>query len=228
VQAGPFETIDRAVHRELSPLGAGPDGRGRAAPLRLVGDTLESLREPAAPGVTLLLAGAACWHLRRRGRGGTAALWAGAFASAFAIEAALKVVVDQRMPGIPREVTGLGMVSPGSYPSGHVARAVLLAGLGAALWPRSRRWLVGWAVLVAVAIMLLGMHLASDVAGGAVLGTALVLAVNATSAGRVPPREPAGPSRPRPVARTPAGLATCDPAATAIRPVAVDPRNGAV
>jgi len=65
---------------------------------------------------------------------------------------------------------------PHSFPSGHAARAIMLAVLGLALGPA---WfaaiLVVWGPLVALARVAMGVHYVSDVAAGAALGVAFGL-----------------------------------------------------
>jgi undecaprenyl-diphosphatase len=65
---------------------------------------------------------------------------------------------------------------PHSFPSGHAARAFLLATLALGLGPP---WfglaLLAWAPLVSLARVSLGVHYPSDVAAGALLGIALGL-----------------------------------------------------
>lgn len=60
---------------------------------------------------------------------------------------------------------------PHSFPSGHAARAFLIAMLVSGLGPG---WLVpviwAWALLVAVARVAMGVHYVSDIAAGIVLG----------------------------------------------------------
>jgi undecaprenyl-diphosphatase len=60
---------------------------------------------------------------------------------------------------------------PHSFPSGHAARAILLATLAAAWGPG---WLapilIPWAPLVALSRVAMGLHYLSDVVAGAVLG----------------------------------------------------------
>jgi undecaprenyl-diphosphatase len=60
---------------------------------------------------------------------------------------------------------------PHSFPSGHAARAAMLAVLGIGLGPP---WfgalLVAWAPLVSLARVAMGLHYLSDVAAGVVLG----------------------------------------------------------
>lgn len=62
---------------------------------------------------------------------------------------------------------------PHAFPSGHAARAFLLAVVAGAFAPV---WLAGlalaWAVLVATSRVALGVHYLSDVVGGALLGVA--------------------------------------------------------
>jgi membrane-associated phospholipid phosphatase len=211
VQLGALNSIDQWGADNLAPLRAGPDGRGRAAPLRIVGETLESLREPAAPGITLLIVAGAWLYLRRDGRGRTANAFAIAFALALAAEVILKLLVDQNAPGIPRETTAIGTISHGSFPSGHMTRTILLTGLATVLWPEHRRWFVRWMLVIAVGIALTAMHLLSDIAGGAMLGTALLLVVlnvaDSDRRGGLGWRE-----RPRRGRRTPASAARQAPA----------------
>jgi undecaprenyl-diphosphatase len=67
---------------------------------------------------------------------------------------------------------------PHSFPSGHAARMAMLAVLGVSLGPP---WfgilLLGWAPLVALARVAMGVHYLSDVAGGALLGLVAGLAL---------------------------------------------------
>jgi undecaprenyl-diphosphatase len=62
-------------------------------------------------------------------------------------------------------------MDPHSFPSGHAARAVLIAVLACGLLPA---WLaiilVVWAVLVSLARVMMGLHYISDILVGAVLG----------------------------------------------------------
>lgn len=65
---------------------------------------------------------------------------------------------------------------PHSFPSGHAARATLLAVLGLGLGPPI--WgvaLMIWALLVSMARVALGLHYLSDVIAGAILGGLLGL-----------------------------------------------------
>jgi undecaprenyl-diphosphatase len=101
-------------------------------------------------------------------------LWAVRVLGSIAVLAALvlgiKLVVRRRRPegewgAIYRST------DPHSFPSGHAARAALLAVLAAGWGPG---WLAAvilpWAPLVAVSRVAMGLHFLSDVLAGAVLG----------------------------------------------------------
>jgi undecaprenyl-diphosphatase len=68
------------------------------------------------------------------------------------------------------------MTDPHSFPSGHAARAFLIAALVSAWGPS---WLAPivlvWAPLVALARVAMGLHYLSDIVGGAVLGLAAAI-----------------------------------------------------
>jgi undecaprenyl-diphosphatase len=70
------------------------------------------------------------------------------------------------------------LTDPHSFPSGHAARAVLIATLVAAWGPV---WLapivIVWAPLVAVARVAMGLHYVADILSGAILGLALAIAI---------------------------------------------------
>jgi len=91
---------------------------------------------------------------------------------------AIKFTVRRRRPegewgGIYRST------DPHSFPSGHAARAVMLAVVTFGLGPA---WLAGlllvWAPLVALARVAMGVHYLSDVAAGAALGAVIGLAIS--------------------------------------------------
>jgi membrane-associated phospholipid phosphatase len=66
-----------------------------------------------------------------------------------------------------------------SYPSGHSARAVVLAALVAYAYPRARYAAAAWVVLVPVALVVAADHTVSDVVGGTLLGLLIVLLAHA-------------------------------------------------
>lgn len=88
---------------------------------------------------------------------------------------AVKFMVKRKRPegdwgGIYRNT------DPHSFPSGHAARAFLLAVVAAALapaWLALTLWI--WAPLVALARVAMGVHYLSDVIAGAILGTVIAL-----------------------------------------------------
>jgi membrane-associated phospholipid phosphatase len=88
----------------------------------------------------------------------------------------IKFIVKRRRPegewgGIYRNT------DPHSFPSGHAARAFLIAVIGAALgpaWLGSLLWI--WAPLVSLARVAMGVHYLSDVIAGALLGIAIAVA----------------------------------------------------
>ena len=83
---------------------------------------------------------------------------------------ALKFIIRRRRPegewgGIYRNT------DPHSFPSGHAARAILIAVLAAGLgpaWLAVLLWL--WAPLVALARVAMGVHYLSDIVAGVLLG----------------------------------------------------------
>jgi undecaprenyl-diphosphatase len=93
-----------------------------------------------------------------------------------ALVMAIKFLVRRRRPegewgGIYRNT------DPHSFPSGHAARAFLVAVIGAALgpaWLGTLLWV--WAPLVALARVAMGVHYLSDVMAGAALGIVVALA----------------------------------------------------
>jgi undecaprenyl-diphosphatase len=87
----------------------------------------------------------------------------------------VKILVQRKRPegdwgGIYRST------DPHSFPSGHAARAFLIAVIASALappWLALLLWL--WAPLVALARAAMGVHYLSDVVAGAALGIAVAL-----------------------------------------------------
>lgn len=83
---------------------------------------------------------------------------------------ALKFIIRRRRPegdwgGIYRTA------DPHSFPSGHAARAFLIAVLAAALGPGGIALVLWvWAPLVSLARVAMGVHYVSDVVAGAILG----------------------------------------------------------
>jgi hypothetical protein len=87
-----------------------------------------------------------------------------ALLAAVAVETICKATLDR--PALHEGSFHIGSFDS-SFPSGHMLRTVLV---GAALWPRERFAVVGWAILSVTLLLLAGWHTPSDLAGGVVLG----------------------------------------------------------
>lgn len=94
-----------------------------------------------------------------------------------AIVFAIKFTVRRRRPegewgAIYRQT------DPHSFPSGHAARAWMLAAVALGLGPAWLGWvLLAWAPLVGLARIALGVHYISDVLAGAILGFLIGLGI---------------------------------------------------
>jgi undecaprenyl-diphosphatase len=96
----------------------------------------------------------------------------------------LKLLIRRRRP--PGEWGAIYRnTDPHSFPSGHAARAAMLAVLLCAWGPTwAAPVAIAWAPLVSLARVALGVHYLSDVIAGGVLGLAAgVLAAATTAAG---------------------------------------------
>lgn len=136
--------------------------------------------------------------LLRAGRPRAALLGVLAVTGSALLNAAVKALVDRPRPVLPEPVAYAGS---SSFPSGHAQGAVVAAGVLVAVLapglPRRPRTvlllgLAAWVLLTGIARLVLGVHYASDVVAGFLLGAAW-LAVVLT----VLPPEPARPARDR-------------------------------
>jgi membrane-associated phospholipid phosphatase len=114
------------------------------------------------------------WLLRKDEWHTTAAFLAAGILILAALVLAIKFLVRRQRPegewgAIYRNT------DPHSFPSGHAARAVLLAGLFWALGIQPLAWiLILWAPLVSLARVSMGVHYLVDVIAGWLLGLAMI------------------------------------------------------
>jgi len=123
---------------------------------------------------------AAVWLLGDSGWKYRAVVLVGAIGVTAVVVQAIKWTVRRQRP--PGEWgTIYRSADPHSFPSGHAARAIMLAVLGLALGPAWFAALLGvWGPLVALARVAMGVHYVSDIVAGAVLGVlfGLMIAVS--------------------------------------------------
>jgi membrane-associated phospholipid phosphatase len=139
---------------------------------------------PADSISALVLAGvAAAILLRRRRPWRVAVTWVGAVGVGLAVEGTGKLLVPQIQFSPPS--TTLGITLHNTYPSGHSMRAVIVAAMVTALWPRARSLAIAWVVYITAVLELGGLHVPSDIAGGLLVGGAIAcVAVALQSGGR--------------------------------------------
>jgi membrane-associated phospholipid phosphatase len=125
----------------------------------------------------------------------------GAVAAAGATVTVLKELFDRARPPVSG-VDAVGVIpASASFPSGHAATAFAAAVAVGMFYPRLRRPLLALAAVVALSRVYLGVHYATDVLAGTVLGVLLGLlagwTVQAVAPGPTalePSRAPAGTS----------------------------------
>jgi membrane-associated phospholipid phosphatase len=128
---------------------------------------------PASLVLSLLLVGACCVTMRRRGRVRAGYAWAAAWLAGNAVEALCKSTLSR--PALYRH--GLHVVAfDSSFPSGHTIRSILVAAAFAAAWPATRVWGAAWAAASLALLEADAMHTPSDIAGGLLLSALLVAA----------------------------------------------------
>ena len=177
------DPLDRELTLRLAAVRL-PGGVDAARAVTFLGDS--RFIYPAALLAALALA--------RRGRSGEAILFAAGVVGAGVSEALLKLAVSRPRPELTEPLV---RVSTFSYPSGHAALSVaFFGGLAAAVFlrtenPAARAAAIGGAALAAGAVALtrldLGVHWATDVAAGILIG-AFWVTVLATAAFRRAPR----------------------------------------
>jgi undecaprenyl-diphosphatase len=113
--------------------------------------------------------------------GGALLLWGRPWGAVYFLTAALVstalVELLKNTIGRPRPADALIEVGFGSYPSGHSARAAMLAVTLGILFPRLWVWMLGSAYTLAMMFSRtqLGAHWLSDTIGGALVGAAVAL-----------------------------------------------------
>jgi membrane-associated phospholipid phosphatase len=164
-----------------------------ALPQRALEPIIEGHRSPAeavaaivfAPADSIsalvLAAGAAGLLLVRRRPWTVAAVWPAAVAGGLLVEALGKRFIPQIQFSPPS--TTFGITLQNTYPSGHSMRAVIIAAMVTAFWPRLRPIAVAWVVYVVAVLELGGLHVLSDIAGGLLVGGALACVAVALQSG---------------------------------------------
>jgi membrane-associated phospholipid phosphatase len=177
VTSGGFSSIDRSVRDVIE------------AHHDHAIDIVASMLALTASGVasaTYVVVIAVILAVRRPGSRPAVLALLGGLAVVQGAEVVLKVVIDHPGPGISRALTftvGGGPETSGSFPSGHMTRAVTLA-IGSALLVAaraSRRRLLlvalAYVALIAATRVYLNEHWTSDVVGGVLLGLVAIPAV---------------------------------------------------
>jgi membrane-associated phospholipid phosphatase len=130
---------------------------------------------PAQVTISTALAGACLVVLWRRGNPRAAIAWAAAWFVGNVLEVVFKSTITRPLlHDGAHPLPGLDS----SYPSGHTLRSVLLTALIATVWPRAARWAAAGAAAVLVFLEIDGFHVPTDIAGGVLVATLLVLAVH--------------------------------------------------
>jgi membrane-associated phospholipid phosphatase len=183
VRAGRLSGVDSYAAGHLMPFGTGFESGGSSLLARLTAYPGHSfhlgrvVRLPASALFSSLLIAVVSVTLGRRGRRLDATLWLLAFGAVIVAELLGKLVVAKPpvygvVHGSP---TALGFTH--SFPSGHAARATLLAAAAALTWPKLWPLFAAWAAVVVVTAELDAIHTPSDLAGGLLIGALLTFGV---------------------------------------------------
>lgn len=121
---------------------------------------------PASPFVSALVVAACAYALARRGRSRTAVGLALVWVTANLLELLAKVAVARPSLGVA--------AFDHSYPSGHMLRACVTAAAVATAWRAARVAAGAWVLPVPFALVALGYHTPSDVAGALLLAACLL------------------------------------------------------
>jgi undecaprenyl-diphosphatase len=189
--SGLLAPLDEAViHHvtKISPgLSPGPRTMLEPADFTTAWSTLNrALEFPASPAVSVALAAGCCWLLLRQRRWQSAFAWLGVWVAATMIEIACKIFLSRPMLDVT--VSGVHLQTATfarSFPSGHVLRAVLIAGAIASLSPRIGLIAMVWAASLLPFRVWTGAHTPTDVIGGVLMGMAAVAFVYASARNEV-------------------------------------------
>jgi membrane-associated phospholipid phosphatase len=142
--------------------------------------SLDSYLYPASVLVSGLAVTVLCAVLVRRGSIVPALVWLGSWVGANTAEVVGKLGLERPHVYWSNGVHRIHVASfDHSYPSGHSARAVVLAGLVAYAYPRARYAAAAWVVFVPAVLVVAADHTVSDVVGGTLLGLLIVLLAHA-------------------------------------------------
>jgi membrane-associated phospholipid phosphatase len=131
---------------------------------------------PASPLLSALIVAALGAVLHRRGESRAAALWVGAWIVVDLVEVLAKHALSRSLLSARaggRHVHAVGFEH--SFPSGHAARALVVAAMCAFALPRLRPAAIAWAALTLPALEIAGFHTPTDIVGGALLAACAVV-----------------------------------------------------
>jgi membrane-associated phospholipid phosphatase len=189
VVAGAFTRLDQyAIGHWMSRVGTGPTqnslwqafrpypGGGSASTI-----VFNIWTFPASVPISAVVLAVCCVVLWRRGQHRAAGAWVAAWLLVNGIEVAGKDLLHRPalstlVHGVRLEVTGFDT----SFPSGHTARALVVAFVLTAVW-RRLAWPAGlWAAGTCVFLVLSGDHTPSDIIGGILAALFVVTLVRAS------------------------------------------------
>ena len=211
VAGGELSAIDTyAVHR-LMPFGAGIGHTQTSLFERLVaykGDQFhlgQALRLPASVLGSVAATIVGCSILWRRGRRSLAVLSLTALFLENVVETVGKLLIAKPPIYVSTNGSPLLVGFRHSFPSGHAARAAIVAAVAAFVWRRVWPLFAAWVVVVVVSAELDAIHTPSDLAGGLLLSSALIfglLTLEKRIGWRIDERLTGGVSKGKPRSRT--------------------------
>ena len=172
--AGVFTGLDRYSVRHLMPWLEPASSRLLNIGALFLPETRPSLggslvalwTYPASPFVSGVVIVVCAYAVLRRGDRQAAVSICALWIVANVCELIGKLVISRPAVGVHR--------FQHSYPSGHTLRACIIAAVVTWTWRRTGPAVVGWALVVPVALVLLGDHTATDVVGGLLLACCLI------------------------------------------------------